>query len=99
MAKGYKTGGRKKGTQNRLTGTIKEMLHAALKNELEILPSTLERLDPKERIETIMKILPYIMPKADSKIDDKYSRPGILKEKHDFVLNLFNQMKNGNKDI
>lgn len=63
MAKGVKTGGRQKGTSNKLTGTVKEMITQFVTDELQYLPTLLNRLEPKEKAEYIIKLLPYIMPK------------------------------------
>jgi len=63
MAKGVKTGGRQKGTSNKLTGTIKEMVTQFVTNEMQHLPSLLNQLEPKEKAEYIIKLLPYVLPK------------------------------------
>ncbi|MGQ8337797.1 hypothetical protein ACUNWD_14710 [Sunxiuqinia sp. A32] len=73
MAKGIKTGGRKKGTPNRVSGTIKEMLNTAICKELETLPKLLSELEPKERLDAIIKLLPYLTSKA--KEDDSAESP------------------------
>ena len=86
MAKGIKTGGRKQGTRNRLTGTVKEMLHLAVKNEVERLPSLISQLEPKEKIDAILKILPFILPKADIIPQQQKT----IMDTHAFVTNLLN---------
>ncbi len=63
MAKGLKTGGRKVGTKNKLTGTTKEMISDIVTKELQKLPALLDLLEPKERIDILTKLLPYIAPK------------------------------------
>jgi len=63
MAKGIKTGGRQKGTANKLTGTVKEMIGQLVAKEIENLPTVLNKLEPKEKAEFIIKLLPYILPK------------------------------------
>ncbi|MGQ7867831.1 hypothetical protein [Sunxiuqinia sp. sy24] len=63
MAKGIKTGGRQKGTSNKLTGTVKEMIGQLVAKEIEHLPTILNKLEPKEKAEFIIKLLPYILPK------------------------------------
>jgi hypothetical protein len=63
MAKGIKTGGRQKGTSNRLTGPIKEMIVQFVTNEIQHLPGLLNQLEPKDKAEYIIKLLPYILPK------------------------------------
>lgn len=53
-------------------------LRAALKNciktELEKLPETLESLEPKDRLDILVKMLPYAMPKNES-ISATYGEP------------------------
>lgn len=63
MAKGLKTGGRQKGTSNKLSGTVKEMITQFVTDELQHLPTILNKLEPKEKAEYIIKLLPYIVPR------------------------------------
>jgi len=63
MAKGIKTGGRQKGTSNKLSGTVKEMITQFVTNEIQHLPALLNQLESKEKAEYIIKLLPYILPK------------------------------------
>lgn len=57
--------------------TVKE-LRATLKNliydELESLPETLENMEPKDRLELVVKLLPYAMPK-NNKASFTYGEP------------------------
>jgi anti-sigma regulatory factor (Ser/Thr protein kinase) len=54
-----KYGGRKKGTPNRLTKEVRAVLKELVFNEI----SHFEKLDPKERIELLIKLMPYVCPK------------------------------------
>lgn len=63
MAKGLKTGGRKKGTTNLVSGTTKEMITQIITKELTRLPALFDLMEPKEKVDCIIKLLPYIMPK------------------------------------
>lgn len=63
MAKGLKTGGRQRGTSNKLTGTVKEMITQFVETEIRHLPQLLKQLEPKEKADLIIKLLPYIVPK------------------------------------
>lgn len=63
MAKGIKTGGRQKGTSNKLSGTVKEMITQFVTDELQHLPTLLNKLEPKEKIDLLLKLLPYTTPK------------------------------------
>ena len=63
---GLKYGGRQKGTPNRLTKELRAILKKALHEELENIGDLLEQLKPKERIEIIIKLMPFIFPKMNS---------------------------------
>ena len=63
MAKGIKTGGRQRGTSNKLTGTVKEMITQFVETEIRHLPGLLKQMEPKEKADLIIKLLPYIVPK------------------------------------
>ena len=66
MAKGYKTGGRQTGTQNKRTA-IKENIEDMVLQEFEKIPNYIESLNNKERLEFIIKLLPYAVPKYTHK--------------------------------
>ncbi len=55
--------GRPAGSQNKLTKELKAMLKAVIATELENLPATLESLPPEKRVDVLVKLLSYIMPK------------------------------------
>lgn len=63
MALGIKTGGRKLGTPNKTTAETKEMLQNIVSENLKNINDLLEQLEPKERIDVIIKLLPYTLPK------------------------------------
>jgi hypothetical protein len=63
MAIGIKTGGRKKGSLNRNTVETKELLQKIVGNELDNISDLLSKLEPKERIDAVIKLLPYIVPR------------------------------------
>lgn len=58
-----KTGGRVKGTPNKTTQTVRETLYNALRSELIALPNYFAELPTEERVNALIKFLPYIMPK------------------------------------
>ncbi len=58
-----KTGGRQKGTPNKCTNEIRERISEIVNDELSQLKSELQKLDAKDRIETLIKLMPYIVPK------------------------------------
>jgi hypothetical protein len=63
---GNKYGGREKGTPNRLTKELRSVLKDIVYRELETIELRLDELEPKERIELIIKLMPYVFPKLDS---------------------------------
>ena len=66
MAKGFKTGGREQGTPNKLTKELRTALKNILANELENIPEQLNKLEPKDRLEILVKLLPYAVSKLES---------------------------------
>jgi len=63
MATRIKTGGRTKGAVNKTTTETKQMLQKIVSNELDKIPALLGKLEPKERIDALIKLLPYIVPR------------------------------------
>ena len=63
---GIKYGGRRKGTPNRITKELRTVLKDLLFEELQNIPDHLEKLNTKERLELIIKLLPYALPKVTS---------------------------------
>jgi hypothetical protein len=72
-----KTGGRQKGVPNKITTEIKEMFKEIVEGNLSKLESDLHELTPKERIDAIIKLSEFIVPKLQrSSIDfDKENKP------------------------
>ena len=63
---GIKYGGREKGTPNKLTKELRTVLKDVLYQELEQIQERLDTLKPKERIELLIKLFPYALPKVTS---------------------------------
>ena len=61
-----KTGGRTAGTPNKLTKELRTVLKDLIFDELEKLPANLEKLEEKERIEVLIKLMPFAVPKLDA---------------------------------
>ena len=74
MATGNKTGGRQKGTPNKLTSELRTVLKSIIAYELNAIPETLESLEPKERLQVVIKLLPYILPQVKT-INSKEGEP------------------------
>ncbi|MDD4553062.1 MAG: hypothetical protein PHP04_02605 [Bacteroidales bacterium] len=81
--KGQKTGGREEGTPNRLTKELRAALKEIIYKEFQGIEARLEKLEPKDRLELLTKLLPYIIPKVkEEEEDNKRSRI----EKVEFVV-------------
>jgi hypothetical protein len=63
---GQKTGGRTSGTPNKVTSELRKTLKGIMAAELESLPVTLAELPLKERLELVIKLLPFCLPKVNT---------------------------------
>ena len=61
--KRYKKGGRVKGTPNKVTKDIRKSYQLLIEKSLDRLESDLMELTPKERIEVLIKLSEYVVPK------------------------------------
>ena len=64
-----KTGGRKKGTPNKVTGTLKEWLEDILNENRQQIKEDLAALKPKDRLLIIEKLLQYVIPKQKTELE------------------------------
>lgn len=62
---GKKYGGREAGTPNKLTKELRAALKNVLHQEIELLPEHFNKLDTKDRLELLVKLLPYALPKVE----------------------------------
>jgi hypothetical protein len=68
--KGLKTGGRTKGTPNRTTKELKELIHNIVAVQLDTIEDDLQELDPKDRLNILLRLVEYVLPKQrEQKID------------------------------
>ena len=63
---GKKFGGRQKGTPNKLTKELRSVLKDVLYEEIDRLPERLDELDTKDRLELLVKLMPFVFPKVQS---------------------------------
>ena len=63
---GNKYGGREKGTPNRITKELRSLLKDVMYEEIGALQERLDALNPKERVELLIKLMPYALPKVTS---------------------------------
>ena len=61
-----KTGGRKAGTPNKTTQTTREFVQSILDANQEQLRDDLKKLAPKDRVNALLGLLPYIIPKQQA---------------------------------
>lgn len=55
--------GRPKGALNKTSAQTKNIIEKIVSSELKNINSLLEKLEPKERVDAIIKLLPYVIPK------------------------------------
>lgn len=63
MATNSKTGGREPGTPNKVTKELRLVIKELLDNEMETLGERLNTLGNKDRLELIIKLMAFVMPK------------------------------------
>ena len=60
---GNKTGGRQKGTQNKRSVNLKNTINGIVERQFETLESDLQGLDGRDKINFVLKLIEYILPK------------------------------------
>jgi hypothetical protein len=53
-------------TQNPNTGDLRRLLKETIRQEIERLPEYLQSLEPKDRVNVLCKIMPYVFPKVEA---------------------------------
>lgn len=61
-----RTGGRQKGTPNKITKSVRSTLLKFINRNIRTLQSDFDALEPKDRLTLIEKFLPYILPKQSA---------------------------------
>ena len=57
--------GRPRGSQNKITKTVREALKDLVQSEIKKLPQTCKEMTPHERGVFLLKVLEFLIPKAD----------------------------------
>jgi len=65
MAKGIKTGGRTIGTPNRVTSDLRTSINDFLGNNIDTLQENFDKLEPKDKIYFIERLLKYSIPRMN----------------------------------
>ena len=68
-AQGQKTGGRQKGTPNKITAEIREFLASLVFDNMDLIRQDVRNMTPEQRASFLPKILPYIVPKQKPKTE------------------------------
>lgn len=85
-----KTGGRKKGTPNKTTAQIKELVVQLVGDNLETFKTEFDKLKADDKISIIKNLLPYVIPKQNEtkhSIDEQSAQ--LMKESIDKMNDLF----------
>jgi len=62
MAKDYKTGGRKRGTPNKITAEIRDKFTKLLEDNFDSIQNDLNTLEPKDRIRLMFELAKFVIP-------------------------------------
>ena len=49
-----------------LTNDLRDTLKSIMQKEIDKLPETLEALEPKERLNVLCRLMPYVFPKVET---------------------------------
>ena len=63
--------GRPKNSGNKSTAETKTLLHTIVGNQLDEVEDLLNKLEPKEKLDAIIKLLPYVLPRQTEIVIDK----------------------------
>jgi len=58
--------GRPKGSENRITKEVKDKINKLLADNFMNFQKDLEVLEPKDRLQVLLSLLPYVVPKLQS---------------------------------
>ena len=61
-----KTGGRARGTPNKVTSTLKEFIGSLIDDNREQIKDDLESLQPYQRLAVLGRLMAYVLPKQQS---------------------------------
>lgn len=85
-----KTGGRKKGTPNKTTSDLKKWIFEFVNDNMEEFKSEFASMDTEDKINIIMKLLPFVLPKqTETKINVDEELTLAVKESMDNINQLF----------
>jgi len=71
--------GRPKGVPNKTGRELKEVVKALIDREMNSIDNYLSQLDPKERLDVIVKLMPYVLPRQTEITGDNEGRTLTIK--------------------
>ena len=86
-----KTGGRKTGTPNKVSGTVKEWIASLIDKNREQIEADLAALEPKDRLQFLERLMQYVVPKQQAVgIDTKaeQAKPMTMEEARRIIAEL-----------
>ena len=81
-----KTGGRAKGTPNKVTADLREWISDLLNNNKSVFETDLEKLEPQQRVAIFEKLLSYAIPKMQS-VETKIDYNNLSDEQLNTIIN------------
>ena len=66
---GKKFGGRVKGTPNKTTSEIRDLLKLILENEIKVLPETIKNLKPNQKADIVFKLIQFVLPNPEINLE------------------------------
>ncbi len=82
-AQGQKTGGRQKGTPNKITAEVREFLASLVFDNVDLIQQDLRNMTTEQRMNFLPKILPYIAPKVKP-VSEEQKQERIAQQLHDY---------------
>ena len=84
MGKTNNPNGRPAGKPNKITTECRKIIKNAIENDIDKIPELMKKLEPKDRLNVLVKILPYLLPKLEPVQDDYYEEqegePDLIKK-------------------
>jgi DNA topoisomerase VI subunit B len=109
-----KTGGREKGTPNKVTTDLRSVLQSIVSYELEHLQTHIHQMPDEQRTQVLLKLLPYVTPKtqAITYTEDRPIKPLVMRilqvgedidndieDQNDFVVQVVNKPHQDQKSV
>lgn len=81
MANRPKTGGRTAKTPNKINAQAKDLILSVVNDEVSKIPALLDKLKPKDRLDVVIKLMGFVVPKQtkiELDIEEKRFTPLII---------------------